>query len=184
MVYASNATLNVMDALILAPTVSIALQDITNVDLFVLRLAILTNILMKPARLASPAMLNAKHAQANNSAPLVPTLKQFQSMVSVTIVHILATHADQLHPFAQAVSVDSTLSDQPALLLVPKEPPQSMESANAQMDSFTPTNVLLPAQLDMEQSVDNVLNALLTALHAQDLYQHAQAASMDTHLTS
>jgi hypothetical protein len=70
------------------------------------------------------------------------------------------------------------------LLLAPEEPLQSTEFVNAQMDSSSPTNALLPAQLDMEQSVDNVLNALLTVLHAQDLNKHAQAASMDTLLTS
>lgn len=70
------------------------------------------------------------------------------------------------------------------MLLAPEEPLQSTEFVNALTDSSSPTSVLHPAQLDMEQSVDNALNALPIALHAQDLNKHAQAASTDTHLTS
>jgi hypothetical protein len=98
--YARNATLNVMGALILAPTVLIVLQDTTNAVRFASRLAILINILMRQAEPASLAILNARHAQANNSVLLVPTLKQSQSMVFVMIVHTLAIHADQPHQFA------------------------------------------------------------------------------------
>lgn len=98
-----------MGALILAPTVLIVLQDTTNAALFALKLATLINILTRQAEPASLAILNARPAPANNSVPLVPTLKQSQSMVFVTIAHILAIHADQLHPFAQPASVDSTL---------------------------------------------------------------------------
>lgn len=174
--YARHATLNVTDALTLAQTVLIALQDSINADLFVLKLATPTNTLTNQAEPALPATLNVRLAQANNSVPLVPILKPFQSMVSVTIAHTLAIHADQPHQFAQPVSKDSILLDQPVSLLAQLEQFQSMESANATMDSFSPTNVLIAAQLDSEQSVANALSALLIALHAQDLKMHAQAA--------
>ena len=65
------------------------------------------------------------------------------------------------------------------MLLAPEEPLQSTEFVNAQMDSSSPTNALLPAQLDMEQSVDNALNALLTVLHAQDLNNTGSYLKMD-----
>lgn len=47
------------------------------------------------------------------------------------------------------------------------------------LDSFTPTNVLLHAQLDLELLEDNALNALITAQPAQDLQLPAHLASMD-----
>jgi hypothetical protein len=52
-------------------------------------------------------MLSAKLAQVNNSVPLVLILKPFPSMVSVTIVHILATLADQDLQFVLPVFLDS-----------------------------------------------------------------------------
>jgi hypothetical protein len=174
--YAKHAILNVTDALTLAPTVLIAPQDTTNADLFVSKLVIPTNTLMIQPGLALLATLNVKLVQANNSVPLVPILKPFQSMVSVTIAHILAIHVDQLHPSAQLALRDSTLLDQLALLPAQQEQFQSTESANAIMDSFTLTNVFLAAQLDSEPLVVNALNALLTALDVQDLRTHAQVA--------
>lgn len=173
--FAKHATLNVMDALILAQTVSTVLQDTINADLSASKLAIPTNILMTQPELALHATPNVKPAQASNSVPLVPILKPFQSMVSATIVHILAIHADQLHPSAPPASRDSISLDQPALLPAQREQFQSMESVNATMDSFTLTNVFLAAQLVLEQSAVNVLNALLIALDAQALKIHAQA---------
>jgi hypothetical protein len=103
--------------------------------------------------------------------------------VFVTIAHIPAIPADQPPQSAQLASLDSTLSDQPALLPAHLELTPSMEFANAPLDTSTPTNASLHAQLDTDQSADSALNALRTVLHAMETLTPAPAVSVDTLLT-
>ncbi len=100
-------------------------------------------------------------------------------MEFVTTALILVILAEPLLPSAQLVLRDSTLSAQPALPLAPLELTPLTESANAFLDSFSPTNVLLHAQLDSDLLEDSALNALITVLAAQDLHLLAHLALTD-----
>ena len=124
-------------------------------------------------------MLSAKLAQAKTSAQLALTHKLSQLMEFVTTALILVIPAELLLPFVLHALKDSTLLDLPVLLLAQLELTPSMESANVFLDLFTPTNVLLHAQLDSELLEDNALNALITVLAAQDHHLLVLHASTD-----
>lgn len=123
-------TQNVTDALDHAPIASTVLPDTTNVELFVLKHAHPTNSLITMLASVSLATLSVKLAAVFNSVPLVPILKLFQLMVSVTTAHILAIPATQVPPSVLHVLLDSTLSVLPVLLPAPLEPTQAMESVS------------------------------------------------------
>ena len=95
-------------------------------------------------------MLSVKLARAKISAQLALTHKLFQSMEFVTTAPILVIPAELLLPSVLHVSRDSTLLDLPVLLPAQLELTPSMESVNVFLDLFSPTNVLLHAQLDSE----------------------------------
>ena len=178
---ASHAMLSAMDVSTLAQTVSTALLDTTNVDLCVSRPATPINSLIVAATLAFLAIPTARPALVNSSAPLVPTLKQSQSMVSVMIAHILARPAAQLLLSARPALLASTLSAKLALLLAQPAQLQSMVFVSATVDTSTPTNASPLALLATVQLADNALNALPTALDAQAHPMLAPAVSADTH---
>jgi hypothetical protein len=128
-------------------------------------------------------MLSVKLARAKISAQLALTHKLFQLMEFVTTAPILVIPAELLLPSVLHVSRDSTLLDLPVLLPAQLELTPSMESVNVFLDLFSPTNVLLHAQLDSELLEDNALNALITVLAAQDHHLLVLHALMDMPLT-
>lgn len=96
---------------------------------------------------------------------------------------ILAILAVLLLPSVPLVFLDSTSLALLVLLLALLVLAQSMECANAQLDTSIPISAWPHAQLDLAQSVDSALSVPLTVLLAQDQPPHAPAASTDTLLT-
>ena len=112
----------------------------------------------------SLATLNAKLAAAFPSAPPVPTLRLSQSTESAMTVLILVILAATLLLLAQAASMDSTLLEPHALLLVQLEPTPKTESVSADQDTSFQTTVFQNVPPDTEMLEVNAKNALITAL--------------------
>ena len=122
------------------------------------------------------AQVNARPAAVLLSVPLVPTLRLFQSMESVTIAHILATHAHHPPQPAHHASQDSTSLEPPVslpaqLVLTPRT-----ESVFVRPEFSSATNALLSAQFNTETSEVSAKNVTITVPHVMELNHLAQNA--------
>ena len=142
---AKLATMNATDVLMSATSVLTALLDSTDADRSVKILVSPTNSLIQSAELVLLAILTARLVRVRLSAQLAKILKLFLLMEFVTIVLILAEHAELVLQNADHVSKDSIWLELLVLLLVLEDHSLSMEFVSALLDSSLPTNVLLNA---------------------------------------